>query len=102
MPYLNSISNYNEPVSEMLFTETEAKNLRFRLQLMLQLLDYIRQQQWTAQQAAINLNTNVTTIYYLLQRKISFLTTDQLLNMLEQCGFEVYDQFAALINSDKE
>jgi predicted XRE-type DNA-binding protein len=94
-------NKFAEPVSDLLFTEAESKNLRFRLHLMLQVLDYMRRAQWTEQQAVRKLKVSPITIEYLMQRKIALLTTDQLLNMLEHCGVNVYEQLAALLDAEK-
>jgi predicted XRE-type DNA-binding protein len=84
--------------NQMKFSEVENKNLRFRLHLMLKLLNHIRREQLTEQQAMQKLGANTLAIQCLLQRKTSVLTTDELLNMLEQCGLNIYEQLMGTAN----
>jgi predicted XRE-type DNA-binding protein len=96
---LRIINNFHEPISDLVFNESESKNLRFRLQLMLQVLAFIRSEQLTEQEAAKKLKVNLITIEHLMQHKIALLTTDVLLNMLENCGVKIYERLAGVVEA---
>ena len=70
----------------------EDENLRFRLNLMLRINEFIRVNQLTQKQTQEKFQVSACTVFYLFQRKIAPLSTDELINILAHYDVQIYQR----------
>ncbi|MGI0492137.1 helix-turn-helix domain-containing protein [Alkalinema pantanalense CENA528] len=71
------------------FSVEEAENLRIRSELMDQITTLIETQNWSSEQAAIQLGTSNANLDALHQGKINQFSIEQLITMLTPAGLKI-------------
>ena len=75
--------------SDLGFTPEEAKNLRVRADLMVDIKKLIKAEGWTQQEAAGHFGVTQPRISEIHKGKIELFTVDKLINMLAHVGRQV-------------
>jgi predicted XRE-type DNA-binding protein len=74
---------------ELGFSVEESENLRVRSDLMISLRKLIRSNQWSLEEAALQLKTTIDCVEELLAGKIDHFQIEPLITMLTHAGMKV-------------
>lgn len=82
------------------FSEFDAKNLYLRSCLMNFLATYIQKKNMNKEDASKLMSVSTHRITQLLKGKLNVFNLSDLFNMMENCGFQLYERVEALINHE--
>jgi predicted XRE-type DNA-binding protein len=80
---------------ELGFSAEESENLRVRSDLMISLRKLIRSNQWSLEEAALQLKTTIDCVEELLAGKIDRFQIEPLITMLTHAGMKVRVEIVA-------
>ena len=83
------IKGQNNIFEDLGFEAAEATNLKIRADLILDLQKYIKQQQWTQQEAADFFNETQPRISNLMSGEIERFSIDKLVQMIAKTGMQI-------------
>ncbi len=90
------MSQTNQNIFEDLgFSAEESENLRVRLDLMISLRKLIRSNQWSLEEAALQLKTTIDCVGGLLAGDIDRFQVEPLITMLTHAGMKVRVEIVA-------
>jgi predicted XRE-type DNA-binding protein len=87
--------NNQNVFEELGFSAEESENLRVRSDLMISLRKLIRSNQWSLEEAALQLKTTIDCVEELLAGKIDRFQIEPLITMLTHAGMKVRVEIVA-------